>query len=226
MVRTITLVPLIFLTGFSALWAQVQGTLATPTIQANGSDTVSVQPDQAQLTVSVSTDGATAQQAAQQNATQTNQVLSAVKQVLGTSGNVQTVGYAINPRYSNGANPNIIGYTAVNTIQVTTYDLSLPGPLIDAASSSGATNVNGLTFGLRNPDPVKQQALTAATKQALAHAGAIAAGLGGKVGPIVSAQESSTSTPVVMLAATSTSTPIQTGYVSVSASVVVTVQLQ
>lgn len=86
--------------------------------------------------------------------------------------------------------------------------------------------MNGLTFGLQNPDPVKQQALTAATKQALAHAGAIASGLGGKAGQVVSAQESSTSTPVVMLAAASTSTPIQTGYVTVSASVVVTVQLQ
>src|SRR5215469_15733070 len=226
MVQTLSLISLILLAGTSPLRAQIQGTQATPTIQANGSATISVQPDQAQLTISVSTDGATAQQAAQQNATQTNQVLSAVKQVLGTSGNVQTVGYAINPRYSNGASPNIIGYTAVNTIQVTTYDLSLPGPLIDAASGSGATNVNGLTFGLQNPDPVKQQALTAATKQALAHAGAIAAGLAGKVGPVVSAQESSTSTPVVALAAASASTPIQTGYVTVSASVVVTVQLQ
>ena len=59
-------------------------TQAAGTIQALGSASVSAQPDQAQLTVSVSTDGATAQQAARQNATQTNQVLTALKQVLGT----------------------------------------------------------------------------------------------------------------------------------------------
>lgn len=224
MVRTLRFILMILLAA-AALPAQSQ---PAGTIQANGSATLSVQPDQAQLTVSVSTDGASAQQAAQLNATQTNQVLSAIGQVLKSSGTTQTVGYSINPRYSNGANPSIIGYTAVNTIQATTYDLSLPGPLIDAASGSGATNVNGLTFGLQNPDPTKQQALTAATKQALAHAGAIATGLGKVVGTVVSAQEASSSTVVVPLAAASTSTPIQTGYVTVSANVVVvvTVQLQ
>lgn len=220
--RTLTLAPFILLAA-AALPAQTQ---PAGTIQADGSATLSVQPDQAQLTVSVSTDGASAQQAAQLNATETNQVLSALSQVLKSSGNTQTIGYSINPKYSSGPNPAVTGYTAVNTIQVTTTDLTLPGPLIDAASGAGATNVNGLTFGLQNPDPTRQQALTAATRQALAHAGAIAAGLGAKVGPVVSAQESSTVTQIVPLAAASTSTPIQTGYVSVSANVVVTVQLQ
>ena len=214
---------LILLVCAVALPAQTQ---PAGTIQADGSASLNVQPDQAQLTVSVSTDGATAQAAAQQNATQTNQVLGALKQLLGANGSVQTVGYSINPRYSNGANPAVIGYTAVNSIQVTTTDLSLPGPLIDAAGANGATNVSGLTFGLQNPDPTRQQALTAASKQALAHAAAIAAGLGGKVGAVVSAQESSAATPVIMASVASASTPIQTGYVSVTASVVVTVQLQ
>jgi len=207
--------------GAALLPAQTAGT-----IQALGSANLSVQPDEAQLNVSVSTDAATAQQAGQQNATQTAQVLNALKQVLGINGSIQTVGYSINPRYSNGTNPNVVGYTAVNTVEVTTYDLTLPGPLIDAASGAGATNIGGVTFGLRDPDPTKQQALTAASKQALAHAGAIAAGLGAKVGPVVSAQESATATPIVLAAVPTSGTPIQTGYVTVSANVIVTVQLQ
>jgi uncharacterized protein YggE len=198
------------------------------TIQALGNATLSVQPDQAQLTVSVSTDGPTAQQAAQQNAAQTSTVLAALEKVLGSSGNIQTIGYAEYPRYSNGSNPSIIGYTAANTVQVTTYDLTLPGALIDAASQSGASTVGGLTFGLQDPDPTKQQALTAAAKQALAHASAIAAGLGAKAGAVVSAQESATALQIVVgpTATSSASTPVQTGYVTVTASVTVTVQLQ
>jgi uncharacterized protein len=215
------LILLAMLGGAAVLASQTAGT-----IQALGSASLSVQPDEAQLNVSVSTDAATAQQAGQQNATQTTQVLNALKQVLGANGNVQTVGYSINPRYSNGTNPNVVGYTAVNTVEVTTYDLTLPGPLIDAASGAGATNIGGVTFGLRDPDPTKQQALTAASKQALAHAGAIAAGLGAKVGPVVSAQESATATQIVLAAAPTSGTPIQTGYVTVSANVTVTVQLQ
>jgi len=222
MSRSSLMLLLAALAGVAALPAQQ----AAGTIQSLGNASLSVLPDQAQITVSVSTDGATAQQAAQQNATQTTQVLTALQQVLGSNGTIQTVGYAENPRYSNGSNPSIIGYTAVNSIQVTTYNLSLPGTLIDTASQNGATNVGGLTFGLRDPDPTKQQALTAAAKQALAHAAAIAAGLGAKAGPVVSAQESASATPVVLAAAASSSTPIQTGYVTVTASVTVTVQLQ
>ena len=221
MSRTFIIILLAVLAGAAVLPAQT-----ARTIQALGNASLSVQPDQAQLTVSVSTDGATAEQAAQQNATQTTAVISALQQVMGSSGSIQTIGYSESPRYSTGMNPSIIGYTAANTVQVTTYDLTLPGALIDAASQSGASTVGGLTFGLRNPDPTKQQALTAAAQQALAHASAIAAGLGAKAGAVVSAQESAATSPVVLPVASSASTPIQTGYVTVTASVTVTVRLQ
>ena len=226
MLRTPLILLLAGLVGAAILSAQAT---AAGTIQAQGSATLNVQPDQAQLSVSVSTDAATAQQAASQNGTQTNQVLNALKQVLGNSGTVQTIGYSINPRYSSGTNPTVIGYTAMNTVQITTSDLSLPGQLIDAASGSGATNVYGLTFGLHDPDPSRQQALTAATKQALAHATAIAAGLSGKAGPVISAQETGTTVPIVspvQAVGAISSTPIVTGYVTVTANVTVTVQLQ
>jgi uncharacterized protein YggE len=72
-----------------------------------------------------------------------------------------------------------------------------------------------------------QQALAAAAKQALANAGAIASGLGGKTGAVISAQQSSAYTPVVALVGTAApTTQVQTGPVSVSATVTVTVQLQ
>ena len=218
--------PLIILLGALAGAAVAAAQTSSPaTIQAQGNATVSAKPDQVQLTVSVSTDGASAQEAAQKNSAQTTQVLNALNQMVGSNGTVQTIGYSITVRYSNGANPSVIGYTAVNSIQVTTSDMSLPGPLIDAAVNNGATNIGGLSFGLHDSDPQRQQALTAATKQALAHAGAIASGLGRSVGPVVSAVEGGGTTPIVYAGA-ATSTPIQTGFVTVSASVTVTVQLQ
>jgi hypothetical protein len=107
-------------------------------------------------------------------------------------------------------------------------DLTLIGRLIDAANQAGATSVGGLTLGLQNPAPSLQQALAAASKQALANAGAIASGLGGKTGAVISAQQSSAYTPVlgVIGGAPGATTPVQTGPVSVSATVTVTVQLQ
>jgi uncharacterized protein YggE len=202
---------------------------ATPgTIQANGNATITMNPDQAQVSIGVVTTGTTAQDAAQQNATVSTTVQNAIKNVLGASGTVQTIGYSVYPRYNNATPATIVGYTANNTVLVTSYDLSIIGKLIDTANGAGANSVSGVTFGLRNPDPYVAQALTAAAKQALTYASAIASGLGARVGAVVSAQQGSSYVPSVAApsAGASVSTPIQTGSVNVSANVTVTVQLQ
>jgi len=100
--------------------------------------------------------------------------------------------------------------------------------LIDTANAAGANSVSGITFGLRNPDPYVSQALTAASKQALTYAAAIASGLNGKAGTVVSAQQGSSYVPAATtpgVAASATSTPVQTGSVNVTANVTVTVAL-
>lgn len=200
-------------------------TASVPSVQANGSATITAKPDQAQLDVGVVTNGTTAQDASQQNATLSTAVQAALSKVLGPAGTLQTVNYYLMPRYSNspGQSSVIVGYTASNTVRVTTTDLSQIGLLIDAANQAGANSVSGLTFGLQNPDPLVQQALTQATKQATAHAAAIAAGLGGKVGAVLSAQEGSSYAPMVVGAAPGAvaTTPVQTGTVTVYATVTI-----
>jgi uncharacterized protein YggE len=110
---------------------------------------------------------------------------------------------------------------------VTTTDLSQVGLLIDAASQAGANNVSNLSFGLQNPEPLVLQALTQATKQAATHAAAIASGLGAKLGAVISAQEGSSYTPLVVggTAAAGVSTPVQTGVVTVYATVTIQMAL-
>lgn len=222
-----TLVPILFSSVVAAQRAPVS---SAPSVQANGSATITAKPDQAQLDVGVVTNGSTAQDASQQNASLSNTVQAALSKVLGAAGTLQTVNYSIYPRYSNGpGQPVIIGYSASNTVRVTTTDLSQIGLLIDAANQAGANSVGGLSFGLQNPEPLVEQALTQATKQATAHATAIAAGLGGKLGAVLSAQEGSSYTPIVVGAAgagTAATTPVQTGTVTVYASVTIQVALQ
>ncbi len=215
---------LVLLLSATVLVAQT----ATPgTIQASGSASVSANPDQATLTVGVVTLGATAQDAAQQNASLATTVQNAIRSVLGSNGTVQTIGYSVTPRFNNAQPPVLIGYTASNTVLVTMYDISKIGTMIDTANQAGANNIGGVNFGLRNSDPFIQQALGQASKQALAHAGAIAAGLGGRIGPVVSAQEGYSYAPGVVATsgAGAASTPIQTGLVTVYATVTVNVQL-
>ena len=194
--------------------AQTAATVQAPAVQANGSATIAAKPDQAQLDVGVVTNGATAQDASQQNASLSTTVQDASKKVLGAAGTLQTVNYSVFPRYS--ATPGqpsvIIGYTASNTVRVTTTDLSQIGLLIDAASQAGANSVGGLSFGLQNPEPLVLQALTQATKQATTHAAAIAAGLGAKLGAVISADEGSSYTPLAVggSATAGVATPVQT----------------
>jgi len=225
MIRTSRLF-LAFCLAAAALMAQT-----TPaSVQATGSATINVQPDQAQLNVSVTTQGTTAQTAGQQNATLTVIVTQAIDSVLGASGSIQTVSYSVYPQYGAGMQSSaIVGYSATNAFQVTMTNLALIGSVIDTANKAGATSVGSLTLGLQNPQPSLQQALTAASKQALANATAIASGLGRTTGAAISAQQTSAYTPVVAVvgtAAPATTTPVSTGPVSVSATVTVTVQLQ
>src|SRR5262249_50664991 len=136
--------------------------------------------------------------------------------------------YSVTPRYTGSQTPTLVGFTASNTVQVTTFNLSNIGSLIDTATQAGANNVGGVSFGLQNPDPFIQQALTAAGKQALSHASAIAAGAGGRVGAVRTASQGSQYLPVAIAdagAGGAAVTPIQTGSVSVSATVAITAQL-
>jgi uncharacterized protein YggE len=199
-------------------------------IQASGNSTINAQPDQATLTIGVVTQATTAQDAGQLNAAAATAMIKALQTVLGTSGTIQTIYYSLSPRYSNGTNtqpPALIGYTASNTVQVVTTNLTLVGPLIDAGNQAGANSIGGPTFGLQNPEPQMQQALAAAAKQALGHASAIAAGLGAKTGAVISAQEGTNVVPIMATGAgaAAAGTPIQNGTVSVTATVTVTVSL-
>jgi uncharacterized protein len=205
------------------------GAQSTPSVQATGTATVSVKPDQAQITIGVVTDGATAQEAADRNSTQTESVINALKGVLGSSGTIQTVSYSVNPRYLSGSQqpPVIAGYTASNTVQVISNDLSLIGRLIDTGNQAGANSVGGLSFSLQDPEPTRLQVLSQAAKQARAHADAIAGGLNAKTGAVLSAVEAATVLPVIVGGPTATAapTPVETGVVRVTATVTLTVAL-
>lgn len=194
-------------------------------ITASGEATASANPDQAMIVVSVSNSAGTANDAASQNAVQTSNVISVLKSLISSSDLLQTLSYTLQPNYNNQG--SITGYTATNTLQVTTYDLTLIGKLIDAAASSGATRVQAPTFGVRDSQALRAKALKAAAAVAITQVQAIAAGLGVKTGNIVSASDSTSTTVTGVLAgAAATVTPIISGPVNVTASVRIAVEIQ
>ncbi len=218
--------------AFAAI-ANAQTTTGTPTrsITAVGNATVPAAPDKALLDIGVTTQAATAQDASTQNATQVSSVIAALQFILGASATIKTVNYSITPVYNNpsaGQNPSITGYSASNIVEATITDLTLIGKAIDAAIAAGANRVQGIQFGLQNPDPVQAQALKTAAVSALSQASAIAAGLGVHTGSVIRASEGvNVTTPIVALTPTgaTASTPVEPGLIQVQASVTIVVEI-
>lgn len=201
-----------------------------PFARASGEGVVSFKPDLMKLSVTVSNQADTAQQAADDNATRSTAVIDAIKKLLGASADLRTVSYSVNPVYTypTGGQPRLAGYQASNSLEVTTADLSIAGRLIDTAVAAGANNIGGIRFGLKDPQPARQMALKLATQEARGAAEAIASGLNAKLGAIVSVEEASAVRAISGLgglASAAVTTPVETGTVEVRANVVIEAEL-
>lgn len=211
-------------------YSAVAQTTPRSTVQATGDGSVSVTPDQARINVSVVTQAANAQDAANQNAGIATTVIGQLTQVLGESGSVKTVNYSITPIYQNSPNQpsTLTGYSVTNSIQVTLNDLTITGKVIDTATQAGASRIDSLQFSLKDDSAARSQALSAATRKAKSKAEAIAASVGLRTGAIFLIQESGAILPLGVFTGAPTSvltTPVQPGQLTVTANVTMSVEL-
>ena len=213
-----------------AIAANAQITLTKRTITTTGTATVAATPDKADVQLGVTTQAVTAQDASTQNAAQVSSVLNAIRGVLGANASIKTISYTLSAIYNNppqGQTAVVVGYVATNIVDATMTDLTLVGKVIDAGIGAGANRVQGITFGLQNPDPVQQQALKAAAAAALTQAKTIASGLGVNVGNVLQASQGGSISSGTVLAgvAAAPTTPIEPGAIQVSASVTIQVEI-
>lgn len=198
---------------------------------------MSAKPDRAEITIGLSTRASTAQAASSQNAAQTTGLLNAIKQALGAGGQVKTSGYSLSPQYDyvNGKPPHLSGYEATNSVLVTVDDLPLLGKVIDAATDTGANNINGIAFTLKDSSAVRRQAMTEAATQARANAEALAKALNVQVVGLLEAVPDETPggrpRPMVMamagaMAEKRISTPVEAGDLDIHATVTVTLEVR
>lgn len=125
--------------------------------------------------------------------TQNNAKVAQALQALTANGvakpDTQTTGLNLAAEYAypHGV-PTLTGYQATETIAATLRSLSADGTAIDAVVSAtgNAAQVNSLTFSFDDPAAVQDRARTAAVRQAVAHAEAMAAAAGRKLGPVCS----------------------------------------
>lgn len=207
-------------------------TIRKPSVRAVGDATVMSTPDQAIVTFTVETRAGTAQDAGSQNAAQTSAVLAALQKLITTPGAIQTINYSLAPQYTyppGGGQGSLTGYIASNTVQVTIANLTLVGTVIDTGTQAGANNVQGLSFSLKDPEPVRLQALRLAAAKARTHADAMVGGAGLHLGNVISMIEGVASTPIMYqsLGAVTAAvpTPINPGSVNITATVTMELEI-
>ena len=164
-----------------------------PSIRTTGEASVSAQPDRAVIDLGVVTQSQNAQSAAAENAKRLDTVLRALKGAAGGGAAIKTVSYSLDPDYrypKQGGQPEIAGYTARNTVEVTTPDLTSVGRIIDAATQAGANAVQRVEFSLKDDQAARGQALRQAAQKARANAEAIASSLGLRITRVLRVEES------------------------------------
>jgi uncharacterized protein YggE len=205
-----------------------------PSIRVTGEATITAKPDQAQIDIGVVTQAQTAQEAATQNAQKVDAVIAALRKAMGAGANIKTAGYSLSPNYrypERGGQPTITGYTASNSVQVKTNDLTQVGRIIDVATQSGANNIQSLRFEIKDEQAARAQALREAALKARAKADTLASALGLRIQRVLFVEESGQVAPVpiyakaAMEASVAQSTPIEAGTIDVRASVTLTVEI-
>lgn len=203
-------------------------------VMVTGDSVVQAQPDTATVTVSVVTQARSAREAQQENATTSDAVVRALKNVAGAGAEVKTSGYSLQPQriYKEGQPPTITGYEARNSVTVTLSDLTKVGAVIDATAQAGSNDVAGIAFTLRKDRPARDQALADATREAVSKAQVIATALGGKLVRVVEVQEEGVARPQpiygtqLMMKSTSVATPIEVGTLDITSRVQLVAEIE
>src|ERR1051325_3190822 len=162
--------------------------LATgPQIVVTGHGEIKVSPDRATIQIAVQTRATTAAEAAAQNATKQQAVLSALRALGLTNDQLSTVNYQVytEQRYEQGKDPVISGYNVTNTIVADIRRIDQVGKVIDAALSHGSNLISSLQFYSSNTQAARRTAIGSAIENARGDADAAARAAGGSLGGLI-----------------------------------------
>ncbi|HUE06928.1 MAG TPA: SIMPL domain-containing protein [Acidimicrobiales bacterium] len=160
-----------------------------PRLTVQGTGQADGTPDVLTAVFGFSSSAASATASLSQNNAEVNQALAALSSKGVAQTDVQTTGLTLAPQYvyPHGVQtPN--GFAATNTITATLRDIKSAGDAIDAVvnATGDAATINSLNFSFANPAQVEDQARSHAVHQAVAHAVAMAAAAGRRLGPVCS----------------------------------------
>lgn len=162
-----------------------------PALNLSAHGEVKTAPDMATISFGVVTEATTAAEAMSRNAARMTQVMAALRRAGIAERDVQTSGLNLSAEYDYVQNepPRLRGYQANNRVTVTINDLDAVGPTADAVVAAGVNQIDGISFGLKDPTAAENQARQIAVRNLQAKAALYADALGVELGGIRSLTE-------------------------------------
>lgn len=180
--------------------AQTAPTQTGPLLSLSAEGQVKATPDVAFVTFGLVTEAKTAQEAMAANAAQMSRVMSTLKAQGIADKHVQTSGLSLNAQYDYRDNqpPVLRGYQASNQVSVRIEDLAKTGATLDAVVKAGVNQINGISFGLKDPKKAEDAARLDAVKALQAKANLYAGATGYRIKGLQSLSEGGGFAPMPM----------------------------
>lgn len=221
----------------AAQQASITQTIAGTRLDISATGEVTRVPDIAIISAGVVSRSGTATAALQDAADRMTRVLAALKRAGVEDRDIQTSSVNLNAeyRYPENQAPQLVGYTASNTVTIRFRDIRNSGKILDALVAQGANQINGPSLTIDKPEAALDEARAKAIAAGRARAELYARGLGMRVARVVAVSESGgyavpppAPPPVPMMARAyeRDSTAIQPGEQKLQVSVAMTFELQ
>jgi uncharacterized protein len=167
-------------------------TIAGTRLDISATGEVTRVPDVAIISAGVVTRSQTATGALSEAADRMAKVLAALKRAGVEDRDIQTSNVSLNPeyRYPENQPPQLVAYTATNTVNVRFRDIRSSGKILDALVGQGANQINGPNLTIDKPEAALDEARAKAVATARARAELYARSLGLRVVRVVAVSES------------------------------------
>lgn len=207
------------------------------TVTVSGQATVTSPPDEAVVVLTVENDAATAPAAMDATSLQSQKMLDRLKSDGIPESAIQTSSITLYPVRTydpTTGKETLTGYRAQNSIKVTLKDAPTVAKVLAAGVETGATQVSGPEWRLRDGSQAVNEALKQAAVNARAKAESLAAAEGVGVGEVLTMTEGTVQMPVPPMYAMGGATdsakvmepPVSSGNLDVTATVTVTYALK
>lgn len=204
------------------------------TVTVSGSGRVSATPDTAIINIGVETQADTAEAALSDNSERMQELIDSLKESGIAAENIQTTSINLRAQYEEEARINsdgrrLVGYRAVNMVEVRVTDLDNLGEILDTAVQAGGNQIQGIRFEISDSAELQDQARAAAVENARDKAEQLATLTESELGQVISIDETSrTPGPVVRMEAAdaAAAVPVEAGSQMIEVQVQVVWQLQ